>query len=86
MYSILSRNSLITSATTRQYRSLSPSLSSQIANMPEYAGRVSEWVDNNKTYTKEVFPTLPTPWKMVDSRAPIAAEGKLTAVRKLHLT
>lgn len=35
---------------------------------PSYAGLVPEWLENNKTFAKDVFPTLPTPWHMADRR------------------
>lgn len=50
--------------------------------MSEYAGNVPQWLENNKIYAQETFPTEPAPFHMADARPFIAAEGKLTATRK----
>ncbi|KAJ4418575.1 hypothetical protein N0V82_005460 [Gnomoniopsis sp. IMI 355080] len=34
----------------------------------EYAGLVPEWLENNKSYAADVFPTLPEPWHMAERR------------------
>lgn len=48
-----------------------------------YGGSVPQWLENNKTYVKDVFPTLPEPWhmaerlKLVNDKASIVRESDL---------
>lgn len=47
-----------------------------------YPGDIPKWLENNKTFAKEVFPSLPQPWHMAQRRFLAKESGKATLVRK----
>lgn len=49
----------------------------------EYAGLVPQWLENNKSYIKDVFPALPEPWHMAERRKLVT--DKTSIVRKSTL-
>lgn len=75
-YQTHSRSSPNISHSITQHK-ITPTMSSQ------YAGRLPQWIENNDTYVKDVFPTLPAPWHMVDQRK--AVTDKTTLVREFDL-
>lgn len=47
-----------------------------------YPGAIPKWLEDNRAFATEVFPSLPQPWKM-DQRWFLAKEsGKATLVRE----
>lgn len=47
-----------------------------------YPGAIPKWLEDNKTFATEVFPSLPQPWKMDQRRFLAKESGKATLVRK----
>lgn len=47
-----------------------------------YTGAIPKWLEDNKTFATEVFPSLPQPWKMDERRFFAKESGKATLVRK----
>lgn len=47
-----------------------------------YPGAIPKWLEDNKTFATEVFPSLPQPWKMDERRFLAKESGKATLVRK----
>lgn len=47
-----------------------------------YPGAIPKWLEDNKTFAAEVFPSLPQPWKMAERRFLAKESGKATLVRK----
>ncbi|KAH8788621.1 carbonic anhydrase [Diaporthe sp. PMI_573] len=45
-----------------------------------YPGNISNWLEYNKTFATDVFPTLPQPWHMAQRRIPAKEIGKTTLV------
>lgn len=47
-----------------------------------YPGNIPKWLEDNKTFATEVFPSLPQPWHMDQRRFLAKESGKATLVRK----
>lgn len=47
-----------------------------------YPGNIPKWLDDNKTFATQVFPSLPQPWHMDQRRVLAKESGKTTLVRK----
>lgn len=47
-----------------------------------YPGSITKWLEDNKTFTKDVFPSLPQPWHMAQRRFLAKESGKATLVCK----
>lgn len=47
----------------------------------KYSGVVGDWLENNKTFVTDKFPTLPAPFHMADQREALTASGKTSLVR-----
>ncbi|KAK7714289.1 hypothetical protein SLS64_004389 [Diaporthe eres] len=45
-----------------------------------YPGNIPKWLDDNKTFATEVFPSLPQPWHMDQRRVLAKESGKTTLV------
>ncbi|KAI3400312.1 hypothetical protein diail_3693 [Diaporthe ilicicola] len=45
-----------------------------------YPGKIPNWLEYNKTFATEVFPTLPQPWHMAQRRILAKQSGKTTLV------
>lgn len=45
-----------------------------------YPGNIPNWLENNKTYVEEVFPSLPQPWEMGERRFLAKESGKTTLI------
>lgn len=45
-----------------------------------YSGQLPQFLDNNKKYVSEVFPTLPKPWSMGPQRQMVKPSGLATFV------
>lgn len=49
-----------------------------------YPGKIPDWLEYNKTFVTDVFPSLPQPWHMAQRRVLAKESGKTTLVRKSH--
>lgn len=47
-----------------------------------YPGNIPDWLEYNKTFVSEVFPSRPQPWHMAQRRVLAKETGKVTLVRK----
>lgn len=45
-----------------------------------YPGNLPSWLESNKAFAVEVFPTLPQPWHMAERRVLAKESGKTTLV------
>lgn len=50
-----------------------------------YPGNIPNWLEYNKTFVSEVFPSRPQPWHMAQRRVLAKETGKVTLVRKQSL-
>lgn len=47
-----------------------------------YPGNIPNWLEYNKTFVTDVFPSLPQPWHMAERRFLAKEIGKTTLIRK----